>query len=244
MANLSVRTVKQIFREFWLPFVVAFSWTTYILWGKALDTKGVLTAFGPSFFLASWMTGQFFRVRKQEHVQSGLASVETRLQNLIGELETQTREITHYTTGGDSFCYFGASINGNIANLAVVHEGKYPLYNVEARIVDLSKFDAAMTSGNPFAADTNIRIGDIAQNQAMFAHSMDLGTGDFHDFNIFFTARNGFFNQLLRFRRVGGNWISATSVTSMALSALDKNPVLQRVPEGYPVDADGNPDGI
>lgn len=190
------------------------------------------------------MTGQFFRIRKQEHVQIGLTSVETRLQSLVGNLETQTREITHHTTGGDSFCYFGVGVDGNTATWTAVHQGKYPLYNVGARIVDLSKFHEAMNSGNPFAADTNVRIGDIAQNQASMMLSMDLGSGDSRDFNIFFSARNGFFTQLLRFRRVGGQWLSATSVTSMALAALDSNPVLHRIADGYPVDANGKPDGI
>ena len=239
-----MRTIKQILREFWLPFVAAISWTAYVLWGNSINAKGILSAFGPSFFLASWMTGQFFRIRKQEHVQSGLASVETRLQRLLGELEAQTKEVTHHTTGGDSFCYFGVGVDGNTATWTAVHQGKYPLYNVGARIVDLSKFHESMNSGYPLDADTNVRIGDIAQGQAMATHSMDLGTGDSRDFNIFFSARNGFFTQLLRFRRVGGKWISATSVTSMVLAALDKNPVLHRVADGYPVDANGNPEGI
>lgn len=239
-----MRTAKQILREFWLPLVAAISWTTYVLWGKPVDAKGILSAFGPSFFLASWMTGQFFRIRKQEHVQSGLSSVEARLQSLVGDLETQTKEITHHTTGGDSFCYFGVGVSGNTATWTAVHQGKYPLYNVKARIVDLSKFHAAMNSEIPFSADKNVRIGDIAQSQARGILSMDLGTGDSRDFNIFFSARNGFFTQLLRFRRVGGQWLSATSVTTMALAALDSNPVLYRVADGYPVDANGNPDGI
>lgn len=239
-----MQTAKQILREFWLPLVAAITWTTYVLWGKPVDAKGVLSAFGPSFFLASWMTGQFFRIRKQEHVQSGLTSVETRLQNLVGDLESQTKEITHHTTGGDSFCYFGVGVSGDTAAWTVVHQGKYPLYNVAARIVDLSKFHAAMSSGNHFAADTNIRVGDIAQSQAMAMFTMDLGTGDSRDFNIFFSARNGFFTQLLRFRRVEGQWISATSVTSMALAAVERNPVLHRIADGYPVDANGNPEGI
>lgn len=239
-----MQTAKQILREFWLPLVAAISWTIYVLWGEPVDTKGILSAFGPSFFLASWMTGQFFRIRKQEHVQSGLTSVETRLQGLVGDLEIQTKEITHHTTGGDSFCYFGVGVNGNTATWTAVHQGKYPLYNVGARIVDLSIFHAAMNSGNPSSADTNVQIGDIAQSQAKTMFSIDLGTGDSRDFNIFFSARNGFFTQLIRFRRVGGQWLSATSVTSMALAAIDSNPVLYRIADGYPVDANGNPDGI
>lgn len=244
MTTPNIRIARQVAREFWLPFLVAAGWTIYVLWAKTVDVKNVLSAFGPAFFLASWMTGQFFRIKKQEHVHSGLASVESRLHSLVEQLEDQAKEITYYTTGGDSFCYFGVGINGNIATWTVVHQGKYPLYNVAARIVDLAMFDAAMKSGNPFAADSNVRIGDLAQNQAGMLHSMDLGDGDSRDFNVFFSARNGFFTQLLRFRRVEGKWLSATTVTSMALAALGSNPVLRQVADGYPADPEGRPIGL
>ena len=59
------KTLKQMLREFWLPFVVAIVWTAYVIWTEPANLKTIITAFGPAFFLASWMTGQFFRVRKQ-----------------------------------------------------------------------------------------------------------------------------------------------------------------------------------
>lgn len=74
-----MRTLKQILSEFWLPLLAAICWTAYVLWSKPIDLKAVISGFGPAFFLASWMTGQFFRIRKQEKVQSGLSSVETLL---------------------------------------------------------------------------------------------------------------------------------------------------------------------
>lgn len=236
-------TLKQILREFWLPLLAAICWTTYVLWSIPIDLKAVISAFGPAFFLASWLTGQFFRIRKQEHVQSGLSSVETRLQSLVKQLEMQAQEITHYTTGGDSYCYFGVGINGNTATWTVVHQGKYPLYNVCARIVDLSLFQVAMNSGNIFDADTNFKIGDIGQSQAVLVHSMDLGSGNARDFNVFFSARNGFYTQLLRFRCVNGKWLSATSVTPMA-PACQTNQVHHKVDPGYPLDVHGKPDGL
>jgi hypothetical protein len=72
---------------------------------------------------------------------------------------------------------------------------------------------------------------------------MDLGSGNARDFNVFFSARNGFYTQLLRFRRVNGKWLSATSVTFMA-PAFQTNPALHKVDHGYPLDAHGKPDGI
>lgn len=122
----SVRTIQQLLREFWLPLLVAMAWTIYAVWGKPLDLKTIVSVLGPAFFLASWMTGHFFRVRKQENVQTGLTSLEGRLEGLVGQLESQAKEITQFTTGGDSYCYFsiGVGDNSNQSTWTVVHEGK------------------------------------------------------------------------------------------------------------------------
>jgi hypothetical protein len=239
----SVRTIQQLLREFWLPLLVAMAWTIYAVWGKPLDLKTIVSVLGPAFFLASWMTGHFFRVRKQENVQTGLTSLEGRLEGLVGQLESQAKEITQFTTGGDSYCYFsiGVGDNSNQSTWTVVHEGKYPLYDVNARIVDLEIFSTAMSSGNPFAADTIVQIGDIGEKQACMLRSIDLGPSDARDFNIFFSARSGFFNQLVRFRRVDGKWREATSVLNREQG---EEPLLLRVQDGYPLDANGKPDGI
>lgn len=241
--TLSMTTLKQLLREFWLPLLVAVGWTSYAVWGNPLSLKTVITTFGPAFFLASWMTGQFFRVRKQESVQTGFSSLESRLESLVGQLETQAREITHYTTGGDSYCYFGIGVDdsNNISTWTVVHQGKYPLYGVTARIVDLAKFQTAIQGGNPFDSDTIVHVGDIAPNQASMKCSIDLGTGMSRDFNVFYSARNGFFTQIVRFRRINGKWCQATTVTATASADVQ---LFSRVDNAYPVDANGKPDGI
>ena len=241
--NFSKRTIKQLVKEFWLPFVVATAWTAYVVWGKPLSIKVIITALGPAFFLASWMTGQFFRVSKQESVQTGLSSLELRLKNLLEQLETQAKEITHHTTGGDSYCYFAIGVydGSNSSTWNAFHKGKYPLYGVHARIVDLAIFRDALNEGYPYAADTIVPIGDISVNQVLTCHGIDLGSSDTRDFNVFFSARNGFYTQRIRFRRINGKWLQATHVTTLATG---DTLVFSKVDEGYPIDPNGNPVGI
>ena len=96
----------------------------------------------------------------------------------------------------------------------VVHQGEHPLYDVHTRIVDLEKLDQLM--GNlSFATlkqtDTNISIGNLIPSAQMLQPFM-LGNGNTRRFNIFFPARNGFFTQLLRFKKIHGKWVYATKV--------------------------------
>ncbi|MEW5992867.1 MAG: hypothetical protein AB1744_00530, partial [Candidatus Zixiibacteriota bacterium] len=61
-------------------------------------------------------------------------------------------------------------------------------------------------------ADTNIQIGNMIRNTASTFRPFNLGTSARRDFNIFFSARNGLFTQLLRMRKVDGKWFYATKV--------------------------------
>lgn len=239
--SLIRKTVRQLLREFWLPFILAVAWTTYAFWNKEPSVPAVVGVLGPAFFLVSWMTGQFFRVRKQEGVQTSLGVLEQRLEAIVGQLEHATREITAYTIGGDSWCYFAISMrDGDDRSVWIaMHQGTYPLYNVSAHIVDLAAFDVGLKIGDLSAGDSYEQIGDLIAHQARMVRTVDLGSGDARDFNVFFSARNGFFTQLIRLRQVGTRWSRATVVT-----ANDGRTVLEEIDHDYPRDAAGKPEGL
>ena len=56
--NIAIRLLK----EFWLPALFAIAWTIYNIRtsGAPWDFKAILNIFGPTFFLVSWATGQFY----------------------------------------------------------------------------------------------------------------------------------------------------------------------------------------
>ncbi len=237
-----MKTAKQIFREFWLPFLVASFWTFFIAFGKPRDLKTAISGFGTAFFLASWMTGQFFRVRKQEGLQVGLSSIENRLIAVVGQLETNTQELASHMTGGDSYCYFAVEVSsGNTSTWTAVHEGKYSLYGVGARIVDAALVSGAIARGNPFESDRIVNIGELPPSTAKPALTIDLGSENERDFNVFFSARNGFRTQLVRLRRANGRWRVATRMVPIENTS---NPGKERVDEEYPLNPDGSPVGM
>lgn len=223
---------KHIFKEFWLPLAIAIGWTVYVSWGNSFELKNIISAFSPAFFLASWMTGQFFRIKKQESVQQGINSVETRVEKLLVELENKAKELVCYTTGGDAFCYFNIEMSGNSSTWTVVHQGQYPLYNVGAVVVDVEKINTTVAWGFPYVGNSH-KIGDLGDGQTKKIFMLDFGKGNAKDFKVIFSARNGSFTQIISFRRVNGKWVKAIKVESMVSDSI-QNPVLERVDADYP----------
>ena len=80
-----MQIARRLLREFWLPALLAAIWTAYntisapSVWGL----KDFVNVFAPSFFLASWVTGQFFRLQKQVGIEKDLLSLDTRVGILV-----------------------------------------------------------------------------------------------------------------------------------------------------------------
>lgn len=160
------------------------------------------------------------------------------------EIANLNRELKNSMIGGDSFCYLAlGSLNDttNTGLLIVVHQGKYHLYDVHVRIFDLDKFDEIKSRG--FSLETmqytytNLTIGNLLPGHARTITQMNLGNATERRFNIFFTARNGDFTQLLRFKKVGGRWHHAMKVDR----GKDLPPFEEVTPE-YPRNSKGEVD--
>ena len=84
--------LRQLLKEFWLPAIAAVLWSIVNLRSSADQswtwTKAINVA-APTFFFVSWLTSQYFRVKKQEHVASTLQSIETRVNTVMTEVERQ-----------------------------------------------------------------------------------------------------------------------------------------------------------
>lgn len=216
-----MKIALQLLKEFWAPALAGVAWTLYSLSEQSFDKwtlRSFVNVFGPTFFFVSWLVSQWYRVRKQQKVEDGLLGIEGNVKRMLEELEAKTSDLVGHITGGDSVCYLVGSpiAPDSLGNLALVHHGRHPLYNVNARIVDLELFDqfiGNLTFDNIQRTEIHWRFGDLIPGHASTVDgSIPLGTGDTRRFNIFFTARNGSFVQLLRFRRVNGSWLSATKV--------------------------------
>jgi hypothetical protein len=115
----------------------------------------------------------------------------------IADLGTQG---INTATGGDSFCYM--AFNGDSDVPVFVHQGKYPLYGVVARIVDPNDPQQVV---NPLL---QIIIGpqDISAGLAWidWQQHIPFRNQSKQDFNVFFSAKNGVWTEQFRLRRING----------------------------------------
>lgn len=169
--------------------------------GIILSATGVILS-GIGAFWASKQTANF------EH--------ELRIKS--DEISELNKEIMKSVIGGDSFCYLtmmSLDNQNNVGILTVVHQGEHPVYDVNARIVDLQKMEKIkdnLSFQNIMQADTNLHIGNMIKGTASTFTPLQLGSSMERGFNIFFSARNGLFTQLLRMKKINNKWASATKV--------------------------------
>lgn len=162
----------------------------------------------------------------------------------INTLESQVAELNNTATGGDGFCYvqFPRDTKQSGGTPVVMNKGSFSLYGLQARFVDLSK---AKKTGILSPLDGGFNIPELFGNKAAY---FTTGTIPFtdpnaQDFNVFFTARNGSWTQLLRLRWVGGIWQYATRVLIDQSQAHHvKNPVFESISPNYPRTATGEVD--
>lgn len=173
------------------------------------------------------------------------ANSEQELRKKSEEIADLNRLIASSITGGDSFAYIVPTFFKNpedLPALTIIHQGKYPLYDLTVRIVDLAKFEDMVTRDHSVneMLENEIRfsVGNLAPNQASMLRRFPI-TGDSLRWNVFFTARNGFFTELLRVRRVDGEWKVALKVENTPTSEPVQT-FLEKVDDGYPLDESGN----
>ncbi len=85
--------------------------------------------------------------------------------------------------------------------------------------------------------ELQLSVGNIASNQKSMLKTVQLGTGPLR-WNLFFSARTGYFTELLRVQRVGNEWKTALKV--IRTRSTSKNEVLlEKIDSDYPLSKDG-----
>lgn len=224
--------MKQILKEFWFPLLISITWSFYSVTGQeGASTIKFISTLGATFFFTSWFTGQYFRVRKQNKVDSDFQFVHKSLGSVIQELKDATKDMIGYQTGGESYCYLMYSSGIE----TVIHQGKHPMFEVAARIVDIEELHSLSASGNLSleALNQNQRsYGELIPGHCKMGTKWNLGNGTQRRFNIFWTARNGGFTQLLRLKKMNNIWYHATKIERGEI-------IFEDIQEGYPRNAQG-----
>ena len=158
-----------------------------------------------------------------------ISSATSALQGMSGEIDdartkseaqfastiSRVNESIKMETGGDSFCYLTAAAPSERGlGVSILSEGNYPLYQVQVRVADAKYMHATgeVMSATVFT-DT---IGDIFPPHSgiffpikQFKYHIP---GPHQALNIFFSAKNGFWTELLRLEEVNNKWVFAIMV--------------------------------
>lgn len=208
--NIATRLLK----EFWLPALFAIAWTIYnVRTSSALwDFKTILNIFGPTFFLVSWATGQFFRVKKQAQVERNLTSIEGRVETLVSKLEKHTQDFFGYTTGADSVAYFIPMLTGqNQLELGLMNKSTYPVFDVHAEVIDLD--EPIEPEKGKLWTRRRFSLESLYPSKIfMGAYRFDFTTRQKLNVNIFIQTRSQALTQQLRIARTEGGILIATQI--------------------------------
>jgi hypothetical protein len=185
---------------------------------------------------------------------------------LQAELLSQSKTITELSyqglntaTGGDSFAYVEfLSYLPHRNTPLVISRGNYPLYGVTARVVDLgvpepkivpsddperTRESARLFDSYRKSAETTLSIGDMPIKSSWLppGELSELPFDPSHgNFNIFFSARNGFWHEVYRSVGEPGHRVSAIRVFMVSRAGKEKV-VYEKVDEAFPRDEHGVP---
>lgn len=153
---------------------------------------------------------------------------------LMREVNKLNTRISDSITGGDSYCYFvprPPSSRSNIVDLQLVNEGINPIYDISIKIDDVEKMFEIIEEDFRNCVDTNRSFTESSARMSPSNRLIDVGNlspsimlnlhegleiphdVDRKSYNIIITSRNGQVDQLLRYRKVHGNWAMAMQVT-------------------------------
>jgi hypothetical protein len=172
------------------------------------------------------------------------------------EIAERFDHITNGPTGGDSYAYFipkthmytstSEPPSYNDVVLWLEHKGKYPLYDIQIRLVDIQvsnqirhkHLKSPMTLEEITAAtETTYLVPRLDPSRSTPVIKLDLPANvDRWDFSVFFLARNGGWAQELRFlRNKDRHW-------GLASRTIRNGEVLQEDgSQGLPKDETGKP---
>ena len=154
------------------------------------------------------------------------------------KIAEQAVEIKNIVTGGDSFAYIFFPKNYT-SIIIVIPEGDYPLYDLSIEIID----EDLISPSDYRSGRLNFFVGTIAPSRVSrgrVLHWQGLD-GQSKNFNITFSARNGYWTQLIKCRLIDGEWSYALKVEKQ----VDHEKIIllhERIDQNFPKNVLGNID--
>lgn len=156
------------------------------------------------------------------------------------EIIRLNEQITNTVTGGDSYPLVSPVFlarhgeQGDIRSFHLAHKGKFPVYDLEARITDIAKLQELTAKHGSYSMKDymwQIHVGTIGRGYEDTL--MDVPSPDREKmiFKFTFMARNGQFEQQSIYQKINGTWYTATRLEK------DEKVVFEHADKGMPIQA-------
>ena len=188
-------------------------------------------------FLSIEMTKEeqigFFNSVANTHEE--LARIKLALEHRDKKLSEITSNLLETITGGKSYCYISMSkkqteMHTGISVLqpVLVHCGTHALYDVNIDIVDVNDFRVNFNDNRK-----GFKAGNINPGMATTIPLSYRIEPESQDFNIWISARNGYYCQVIRMRYINGDWLQAHRL--LGITGFAAGTVLEeRIPDSFP----------
>lgn len=203
----------QLIKEFWLQFLLSICYALKISSYGADDEGNILLVFiknfAACFFLLSWLFSQFIRVKRQYKLENNLITLLNKNETILNRIEQVYIDLEGFTTGGASFCYLQVKRVSQDYLVALVHVGKYPLFDINIRIRNLGEEDVHLPK-----EDQYFEIGTLTPemvktlNKINFVENKD---GVIH-YEIQIFSRNRSHTQFLFLEEIDNTWLTAINL--------------------------------
>lgn len=217
--------IWQLVHEMGVPFLIAAGWTAYSLLAapNKRNVVDAISVFGGSFFLACWAFAQWFRVKKQQAVESGLGGIVKKQEILVTALTEATERLEGHASGGKSvgWLMLANPRDGAIRGITAHVEGCYPLIDANASVLDFSKaklgLEEFQRTGNIhdlFKHHVTFNCGTLQPNLATLQRQVLTcdTTQPLIRFRVEWTARNGRWTQYVELKRNSNKYDFYTAV--------------------------------
>ncbi|MGK5034530.1 hypothetical protein [Janthinobacterium sp. LB3P118] len=242
--------LRQLVREMGVPFLIAAGWTVYsvVAAPEKRNVVDAISVFGGSFFLACWAFAQWFRVKKQQAVESGLGGIVLKQEALVAALTEATERLEGHSSGGKSIGWLMLTppLDGAIRDVTAHVNGNYPLIDANASVLDLAKaglgLEELQRTGkiqDVFKHHVTFNCGMLQPNLAILQRSVvpcDT-TQPLIRFRVEWSARNGTWTQYVELKRNGNKYDFYTAV-QRGDDWVFENPQRDSIPKR----PDGTPD--
>lgn len=204
--------------------------------------REILAQYAPALVIAMGtlltIMGTFWAAVRQTSNNRVLTQKNERIREL-------SEKVSETLTGGDSFCYLQLiRFDGDptLSQTALIHSGKYPLYDVSLTIIDPDepyRMEKGKLDWNDVINKQHvIRVGNLSPNQTTIVQGLTLPQRDIIRLNILISARNGFISERLRSVRQGDKW--AQALTANTVGTTDAAKVLiEMIDDAFPRNAEG-----